>query len=134
MTNIITRYVESAHKARDIAFEMIERQRFPANIVSIHDKADGLGDLLAARQVEAKTAKAYEARLKSDGGVIMMVRGTSRPLAVAKKTRVLFEEMGVAETVGLVEEVVIKERGPRPRLSQFRERPHIMTSDRKSVV
>ena len=67
MTNIITRYFPSASRARDVAYEMIERERFPARIVNFYDRADGLAAKLEKQSVEPTAAKTYETRMDKSG-------------------------------------------------------------------
>ncbi len=51
MTNIITRYYESAAQARSVVFELVYRQRLSPRINDLYEKADGLSDALASYKV-----------------------------------------------------------------------------------
>ena len=126
MTNIITRYFPSASRARDVAYEMIEREGFPARIVKYYDQADGLADKLGKQLVDPDAAKTYAARMDKSGGAVLLVRAKARPLAAAKKARALFEKMGVETISGITEDVYFRDGREGP-LARYREVPHIFT-------
>ncbi len=127
MTNIITRYYESAAQARSVVFELVYRQRLSPRIIDLYEKADGLTDKLAAYKVLPETAEAYQDKLAT-GGAVILVRAGIRPLAVAKTTREVTAAMGAADMGGLTEEVLVKdERPPSLGLSVLRDHRHMMT-------
>lgn len=128
MTNIITRYFDSAAKAREVKFELVHRQRFSTRIIDLYDQPKGLVKALTAAHVQEDTAKAYEKRM-AKGGAVLLVRAGYRPLAVAKTTRQITAGMGAADMGDLVEEVFVKE-DKRPLLSILDNHPHMLLRPR----
>ena len=125
MTNIITRYFDSAAQARAVIFELVHRERVSPRIIDLHERPEGLVEKLTPFKVSEDTAKAYQDKL-SNGGAVILVRAGIRPLAVAKTTRQVTARMGAADMGDVVEEVVVKdERGPS--LSVLRDHRHMLT-------
>lgn len=108
MTQVITRYFESAVQAGAAKHELVYRRRLPAGIVQIFDRADGLADTLSDAQVEAATIRAYEKKL-ANGGAVMLVKAGFKPLNVARMTREVMAEMDAVNMGGITEEVYIKD-------------------------
>ena len=128
MAKLITRYVDSAARAAEIRSEMLYRKGFPAHIVRVYDKAEGLAARLIAAEVRPATAEAYQARM-AGGGAVIVVRAGYKPLGVAKMTRETLAAMGVPPQAGLVEEVAVKDdRTPVPRV--LAGHPLVMTRQR----
>ncbi len=125
MTQVITRYFESAAQARLVRRELVQRRRFSSRIVDIYEQADGLVDALTAQQVAPETATAYQKHMKKNGAVLL-VRAGHKPLSVAQTTRDVMAEMGAADMVNLVEEVTVPETF-KPTLSVLQDHPRIMT-------
>ena len=125
MTNIITRYFESAEQAKAVAFELVYRQRLSPRIIDLHDSAEGLVDALTPFQVLPETAAAYQTRIAESGGAVMLVRAGIRPLAVAKTTRQVCAAMGAVDMGDVVEEVRVKD--PPSSLSVLRDHRHMMS-------
>ncbi|WP_415403993.1 PucR family transcriptional regulator [Tateyamaria sp. SN3-11] len=128
MTQVITRYFDSAEQALAVRQELLYRRRFSVRIIRFYDTADGLLDALLDAQVAADTAKAYEARM-ADGGAVLLVMAGHKPLSVAQTTRDVTAEMGAVDMGGLVEEVTVPDE-KRPTLSVMRDHPHMMTRRR----
>ncbi len=123
MTRVITRYFEDADAARELRRDMIDFHGFAPSIVSLHDSADGLSEVLTAAQVDADAAKAYAAKL-AKGGAVLMVKAGYRPLNVAKTTRQVTAAAGAADMGDLSEEVYVKD--PLPVSSSiFTDHRHI---------
>ncbi len=128
MTQVITRYFDSATQAHSVRHELLQRMRFPLSILRLYEKADGLTEKLTAAHVEPKTAKAYEKRL-AKGGAVMMVFAGHKPLAVAKTTRQVTADMGAVDMGGLVEEVFVKDE-LKQSFRVLRDDAHMMTRRR----
>ncbi|WP_298921605.1 PucR family transcriptional regulator [uncultured Roseobacter sp.] len=127
MTQVITRYFESARKAQ-LVKQALQFERFPKNDLVVFTDATGLSDVLAAEHVEAKTAKAYEKRLES-GGAVLLAKATYKPLGAARKTRELTAEMGAVDMGQLIEEVYVKDK-PQAAATILKDHPHILTRDK----
>lgn len=104
MTNIITRYFESADRARSVKYELVRRQRFSARDVMVYDSTDGLAESLASEKVEEKTIEAYQSKM-DNGGAIILVRAGFEPLGAARKAREVTQSMGAVTMGRAVEEV-----------------------------
>jgi len=128
MTKVITRYFDSAAKARSVKQELLLRQRFPLKILRVYDKPDGLAEALTAANVDAETARAYQQRM-ANGGVVLMVRADYRPLGVAQIAREVTAAMGAADMGGLTEEVYVADP-PRPMLNILDHHPLMLTRPR----
>lgn len=128
MTQVITRYFESAKQARATRHELLHRRRFSGWIVHLFEVADGLADKLAAKNVEAKTAKAYAKYLKL-GGAVLLVQAGSKPLGGAKITRDAMTAMGATALDGLMEEVRVQDL-PKTMLGVLNDHPHMLTRER----
>lgn len=126
MTKIITRYFDSATKARDVKFELVYRQRITVRIVELYDDPTNLANLLIASRVVSKTARAYQDRMEANGGAVLLVRAGHRPLGVAKTTRETAAAMGAIRFAGLVEEVDIKD-DRKLGLSILHHHPTVLT-------
>lgn len=129
MTQIITRYFESADKARETRSEMVNILRFSPRIVDVYDQADGLEGALVSQSVEKATAQAY-AKQMAKGGAVMLVRAGFKPLRVAQITREVTADAGAAELAGLVEEVSVKEPVQVGGLSILNGHPHMLMKQR----
>ncbi|MEM1066784.1 MAG: PucR family transcriptional regulator, partial [Pseudomonadota bacterium] len=128
MTNIITRYFDSAKQARAAKHELIHRRGLSVRIIDLFDSADGLAETLTDAHVEPETARAYAERV-AQGGAVLLVRATYKPLGVAQTTRDVMREMGAANLGPLTEEVYVKdERGAG--LSILTDHPHMLTRRR----
>lgn len=125
MTNIITRYYESAAQAEAVASELVYRHRVSPRLIDVFDVTDGLVDRLSARKVDRETAQAYQNKL-AKGGAVILVSAGARPLAVAKTTREVTAAMGAVDMGGLTEEVVVKDDRPATT-SVLRDHRHMMT-------
>ncbi|MDG1076645.1 MAG: PucR family transcriptional regulator [Planktotalea sp.] len=128
MTQVITRYFESAKQARATRHELLHRRRFSGWIVHLFEVADGLADKLAAKNVEAKTAKAYAKYLKL-GVAVLLVQAGSKPLGGAKITRDAMTAMGATALDGLMEEVRVQDL-PKTMLGVLNDHPHMLTRER----
>ncbi|MDJ0993313.1 MAG: PucR family transcriptional regulator [Dinoroseobacter sp.] len=128
MTQVITRYFDSAEKALSVRFELVERRRFPLDITRFYDDADGLAETLVEADVEKTTAKEYEKRV-AKGGAVLMVRAGYRPLAVAKTTREVMAEMGAAELGKFSEETFVPYE-ESPKSSVLQNHPLMMSRRR----
>ena len=128
MTTIITRYFDSATKARSVRGELIRQQRFSPRIIDLFEDSAGLVDALTAQSVEADTAKAYADRM-GQGGAVILVRAGYKPLSVANTTRDVMDEMGAADMGSLNEEVYVADPF-RPTLSILEDHPLVMSRPR----
>ncbi|MEM8580323.1 MAG: PucR family transcriptional regulator [Pseudomonadota bacterium] len=128
MTQVITRYFDSADKALAVRFELVERRRFPLKILRYYDAADGLAETLVKADVAKATAKEYEKRV-AKGGAVLMVRAGYRPLAVAKTTREVMSEMGAAELGKFSEEEFVP-YDENPKSSVLQHHPHMLFRNR----
>ena len=124
MTQVITRYFESAERAREAKYELVKINRLPSRMLDMFDSADGLVDALAKQSIPEATALAYQSRL-ANGGVVMLVRAGYKPLRVAQITRDVTAKLGAADLGDLVEEVYIKDE-PRLGKSILEGHPHMM--------
>lgn len=129
MTQIITRYFESADKAHETRSEMVNILRFSRGIIDVYDHADGLVDALVTQSVEKATAQAYAKRM-AKGGAVMLVRAGYKPLCVAQTTRDVTTEAGAVELAGLVEEVSVKDPVKTGGNSILEEHPHMLMTQR----
>ncbi|MEM8959038.1 MAG: PucR family transcriptional regulator [Pseudomonadota bacterium] len=125
MTQVITRYFDSAGQARSVMDELLYRRRFSQNIVRLFDQADGLAQALTEADVDPATAQAYQNRMGS-GGAVVMVRAGYKPLGVARITRQVLADMGAADLGGLSEEVSVKDP-PYTGLSVYPDSPLFLT-------
>ncbi|MEM9344667.1 MAG: PucR family transcriptional regulator [Pseudomonadota bacterium] len=128
MTNIITRYFDSPARARAVRFELVERQRFSADILSLYTEAEGLDATLAAEHVDPATAAEY-ARRMAGGGAVLLVRAGFRPLSVAQTARQVTREMGAVALEGFEEEVFVPD-SPSRGLSVLQGGPLMLTRRR----
>jgi hypothetical protein len=127
MTKVITRYFESADRARMAERELIF-SKFSRRIVTVFDKPDGLVDALTAAHVEPATAEAYEHRV-ANGGAVVLVQAGYKPLGAAKITRELMAKMGATSLGNLPEEVFVKD-APEQRISVLTDHRHFLMSER----
>ncbi len=128
MTKIITRYFDNADRARSVARELVQRQRFSPRILDVFDTADGLSGSLTKAHVDAATAAAYEQRM-AGGGAVILVRAGYKPLNVAKITREVTAAMGAADMGDLVEEVFVRDE-VKAASSVLTDHPLILTKRR----
>lgn len=127
MTNIITRYFDSAEQARKVQRELIRYHRFAPKITDLYDRADGLVDVLTGQKVEKTTAEAYAKRMAS-GGAVLLVRAGFKPLAVAKTTRTVTAQMGAVDMGGIDEEVFVADnKETRANFRILRDHPLLMS-------
>ncbi len=125
MTQVITRYFESADQAREVKFELVRRRRFSLRIVRLFDQTDGLVEALTAAHVMPETAATYH-RYLAGGGAVMMVLAGYKPLNVARTAREVMAQMGAADLGDLVEEVSVKDE-PRPTFSVLQDHPYMLS-------
>lgn len=128
MTNIITRYFDSAEQARSVRRELMVAHWFPTRIMRLYETADGLADTLTAENVVPATAQAYQKRVKT-GGAVLLVRAGFKPLGVAKITRQVTAQMGAADMGDLDEEVFIKDKPPK-NFSVLTGQPLMLTREK----
>mgnify|MGYP001817197577 FL=1 len=128
MTKIITRYFDSLATAKSVKHELVYRQRFSLRILDIYDSADGLAEKLERANVDPDTARTYEARM-ADGGAVMLVRATYKPLGVAKIARETMDDMGAMQLEGANEEVYIRDE-PNLGLNVLTDHPLFLTRPR----
>lgn len=126
MTKIITRYFETAAKARDIKFELVYRQRLSLRILDLFDTPSGLAKTLIAHRVNDATARAYQDRMERDGGAVILVRAGYRPLGVAQTTREVTAAMGALRLPDLFEDVTVTDDHV-PGLSILHHHPTFLT-------
>lgn len=124
MTQVITRYFDSAEKAREARYELVQINRLSNRIVHVFDTAEGLADALVGQKVAEKTARAYQDRM-ANGGVVMLVQAGYKPLGVARIVREVTAKAGAANLGSLVQEVTIKDP-PKLGVSILEGHPHIM--------
>ena len=128
MTTVITRYFETAKRARAVKHELVHRRRLSVRIVDLHDNAEGLADKLISAHIPEATARAYEERV-AGGGAVLLVRAGYKPLGVANITRDVTAEMGAVDMGGLTEEVYVKDKR-KPMLSVLEDQPLMLTRPR----
>ena len=124
MTTVITRYFDSASKARDAWHELVHRERFPLRILRMFEQSEGLVDALTGMQIPEDTARAYEKKMSGGGAVIMVLAGY-KPLGVAKIARTIMAQMGAADMGDLVEEALVPDTRP-PTKSILRDHRHFL--------
>ncbi|MFK7881661.1 PucR family transcriptional regulator [Roseobacter sp.] len=124
MTQIITRYFESADQAKSVYRELVTIRRFSPRILSLYSAKDGLAYQLAKSQIDPETAKHYEGLVAKTGSVLL-VRAGYKPLSVAQTFRDVTAEMGAADLGDLVEEVRVSDKKARG-LSVLQDHPHIL--------
>lgn len=129
MTQVITRYFDSADQAREAKYELVQINRLSNRILDIFDNANGLAEKLMAAKVAEPTARAYQERM-SNGGVVMLVRAGYKPLRVAQITRDVTARHGAADMGGLKEETYVKD-DPRLGVSILEDHPHIFKTHRE---
>ncbi|MCC1493183.1 PucR family transcriptional regulator [Cognatishimia sp. F0-27] len=127
MTKVITRYFESAERARSVEREML-REKFSRRIIHIYTDADTLVDTLVARRVDPATAEAYQRRV-ADGGAVLLVEAGYKPLGVAKTTRDLTAKMGAVPLGNLPEEVTVKDTRSK-KISVLTDHRHFLLRER----
>lgn len=132
MTNVITRYFESAERAHKVRHELVNRRRLSGKIVHLYENSENLATVLAAANVTPQTAQAYQDRV-ANGGAVLMVLAGYKPLCVAKTTRQVTADMGAMTLDGLVEEVVVKDP-PRTSLSVLQGQPLMLTRQKDSYA
>jgi len=125
MTNIITRYFDSADQARSMVFELVHQRRVSPQIIDVFEASEGLVGKLTTIGVRPETAAAYDEKL-SAGGAVLLVRAGIRPLAVAKIARTVADAMGAADMGTLNEEVIIED-GRSGSLSVMTDHLHMVS-------
>ena len=125
MTQVITRYFDSAAQAQAVKDELVRHHGLSRTIVNVYNSADGLADALSGADVDPDTAKAYEKRV-SDRGAVLMVRAGYKPLGVARITREVTADMGAIALPDATEEVYVKE-DQRLSLSVLADHPLMLT-------
>lgn len=128
MTQVITRYFESAARARLVEKELLFA-RFPRRILKVFNDADGLGHALAKAHVEPETIEAYTWRMEDKGGAVILVEAGHKPLGVARITRETMAKMGAVDLGNITEEVYVKDT-ISPRSSIRADHPLFLTRDR----
>ena len=128
MTQVISRYFDSAEQARKARSELLYRRRLSQRILRIYESAEGLSGALILDRVDPKTAQAYEKHM-ANGGAVLVVHAGYKPLAVAQTTREVMAHMGAADMGGLTEEVTIPDERT-PTLSVLRDHPLMMSRPR----
>lgn len=108
MTQVITRYFDSADAGRRAKKDLIFINDFPPRIIDFYDSAEDAAAGLADNGVGAETVSAYTDKLAS-GGAVILVRAGFRPLGVARTTREALDAWGAADMGDVVEEVRIKD-------------------------
>lgn len=108
MTKLITRYFESADRARTAKKDLVFVKQFSDRIVHLYDSAEAFAKRRADFTLDAATADAYATRLAT-GGAVLLVQAGYRPLMAAQITRDVMHELGAADLIELVEEVQIKD-------------------------
>lgn len=124
MTQIITRYFESAQQAHETRSELVRMNRLSPRIVDVYEQADGLFEALVGQSVRDDTARTYQTRMAS-GGAVVLVRAGYKPLGVAKTTREITAAMGAVDLGKVVEEVYVKD-APKLGISILEGHPHIL--------
>ncbi|MEM1075588.1 MAG: PucR family transcriptional regulator [Pseudomonadota bacterium] len=124
MTNVITRYFDSASQALATR-RTLQLRGFPLRDLAVFTDAQDLAETLVAEKVEAATAKAYAERL-ADGGAVFLAKATYKPLGAARLTRELTAQMGAADMGGLTEEVYYKPKPTAPS-SIYRDHSRYLT-------
>lgn len=128
MTQVITRYFESAKRARMAKRDLVFIHDFSPRIIDLFDSPDGAAEHLSKQGVDAATVAAYTERLAS-GGAVILVRAGFRPLGVAQTTRDALAALHPADMGDLVEEVRVKDDPTPP--SVYRDHPLVMTRMRE---
>jgi hypothetical protein len=128
MTKLITRYFDSAEKARKARHELLYRRGVSPQIVRLFEDADGLAVRLTGLQVAKKTADTYQKHV-AGGGAVLMVAAGYKPLGVAGIVREVTADMGAVDLGDLVQEVEVEDVRP-PTLSVLRGHPLMMTRPR----
>ena len=129
MTKIITRYFDSVETARAVKHELVQRQRFSVRILDLYHKDEGLADKLIRQHVDPETARAYQQKMAADGGAVILVRATYKPLGVAVTSREVMDGMGAADMGSLTEETYVRDV-PNLTLSVMTDHPHFLTRPR----
>ncbi|MEL7150150.1 MAG: PucR family transcriptional regulator [Pseudomonadota bacterium] len=128
MTQVITRYFESAARARMAKSDLVFIEDFSPRIIDLCDDADKAKAHLAKNHVDAATISAYADKLAS-GGAVILVRAGFRPLGVAQKTRDVLDSLGPVDMGGAIEEVRVKDPAKPP--SVYKDHPLVMTRMRE---
>ena len=128
MTKLITRYFDSAEKARKARHELLYRRGVSPQIVRLFEDADGLAVRLTGLRVAKKTAETYQKHV-AGGGAVLMVAAGYKPLGVAGIVREVTADMGAVDLGDLVQEVEVEDVRP-PTLSILRGEPLMMTRPR----
>ncbi len=124
MTQVITRYFDSAAQAHEAKYELVNINRFSHRILDVYENADGLVATLVAEHVSEPTARAYQNRM-ANGGVVMLVRAGYKPLRVAQITRDVTAKFGAADLGPLDEEFYVRDK-PKLGISILDDHPHIL--------
>lgn len=129
MTQVITRYFDSAKRAYDAKQILVRVHRFSSRIIDIHESAEGLIEALTRKNVAEATAQAYQDRM-ANGGSVMLVLAGYKPLQVAQITRDVTAQFGAADLGPLIEEVYVKDK-PTLGVSILNDHPHFLTKRRE---
>ena len=108
MTQVITRYFDSAARARMAKKDLVFIKDISPRIVDLYDDAGEAAAHLAKQGVDPATVAAYTEKLAS-GGAVILVRAGFRPLGVAQMTRETLDALHPADMGDLAEEVRIKD-------------------------
>ncbi|GAB5512235.1 MAG: hypothetical protein Rhims3KO_36360 [Hyphomicrobiales bacterium] len=127
MTQVITRYFESAEKAFS-AKRSLQFERFPRTALRIFTETDGLVEELTAQNVDEAAAKAYAKRL-GKGGAVLLANATYKPLGAAKLVRQVTADIGAVDMGDVVEEVYVKDR-PGQTVNILNDHPLFLTRAR----
>ena len=127
MTQVITRYFESAARARMAKKDLIFISDFSPRIIDLYEGADA-AEHMAKNNVDPATITAYAEKL-AHGGAVILVRAGFRPLGVAQTTRDMLDALSPADMGDLVEEVRVKDDPTPP--SVYTDHRLVMTRIRE---
>jgi len=128
MTQVITRYFDSAARARMAKKDLVFINDVSPRIIDLYEGADAAAEHMEKHGVEAATVAAYMEKLAS-GGAVILVRAGFQPLGVAQTTRDVLAALNPADMGDLVEEVRIKDPAKPP--SVYTDHPLVMTRMRE---
>lgn len=127
MTQVITRYFDSAARAHMAKKDLVFIHDFSPRIVDLCDTPEDAAAHLTQNGVAAETVAAYKEKLVS-GGAVILVRAGFRPLGVAQTTRDVLAALHPADMGDVVEEVRLKD--PVKPQSIYSDHRRVMTRER----
>lgn len=130
MTQVITRYFNSADKAH-AAKRRLQNERFPPAALVVYTDAKELAKALKSEKVDAEAVRTYEERLSKRGAVLLAKAGYE-PLGAAALARKVTADLGAVDMGEMVEEVHVHDRPGHAR-SVLANHPFMLSRDKPII-